>query len=29
MNLILGSSEHTIKVLKESKFEKRDQQTNK
>jgi glycosyltransferase involved in cell wall biosynthesis len=27
MNLILGSSEHTIKVLKESKFEKRDQQT--
>jgi glycosyltransferase involved in cell wall biosynthesis len=28
MNLILGSSEHTIKVLKESKFEKRDQQTN-
>ena len=29
MNLILGSSEHTIKVLKDSKFEKRDQQTNK
>jgi hypothetical protein len=28
MNLVLGSSEHTIKVLKESKFEKRDQQTN-
>jgi hypothetical protein len=28
MNLILGSSEHTIKVLKDSKFEKRDQQTN-
>ena len=28
MNLILGSSEHTIKVLKNSKFEKRDQQTN-
>ena len=28
MNLILGSSEHTIKVLKESKFEKRDQKTN-
>ena len=28
MNLILGSSEHTIKVLKESKFEKRDQRTN-
>jgi hypothetical protein len=28
MNLILGSSEHTIKVFKESKFEKRDQQTN-
>ena len=28
MNLILGSSEHTIKVLKESKFEKRDQQSN-
>jgi hypothetical protein len=28
MNLILGSSEHTIKVLKESKFEKRDPQTN-
>jgi glycosyltransferase involved in cell wall biosynthesis len=28
MNLILGSSEHTIKVLRESKFEKRDQQTN-
>jgi glycosyltransferase involved in cell wall biosynthesis len=27
MNLILGSSEHTIKVLKESKFEKRDNQT--
>ena len=27
MNLILGSSEHTIKVLKESKFEKRDQHT--
>jgi glycosyltransferase involved in cell wall biosynthesis len=28
MNLILGSSEHTIKVLQDSKFEKRDQQTN-
>jgi glycosyltransferase involved in cell wall biosynthesis len=28
MNLILGSSEHTIKILKESRFEKRDQQTN-
>ena len=28
MNLILGSSEHTLKVLKESKFEKRDQKTN-
>jgi len=28
MNLILGSSEHTIKVLKDSKFEKRDQNTN-
>ena len=28
MNLILGSSEHTIKVLKDSKFEKRDQHTN-
>jgi len=28
MNLVLGSSEHTIKVLKESKFKKRDQQTN-
>ena len=28
MNLILGSSEHTIKVLKESRFEKRDQQSN-
>lgn len=28
MDLILGSSEHTIKVLKESKFEKRDQKTN-
>jgi hypothetical protein len=28
MDLILGSSEHTIKILKESKFEKRDQQTN-
>jgi hypothetical protein len=28
MNLILGSSEHTIKVLKDSKFEKRNQQTN-
>jgi hypothetical protein len=28
MNLILGSSEHTIKVLKDSRFEKRDQQTN-
>jgi hypothetical protein len=28
MDLILGSSEHTINVLKESRFEKRDQQTN-
>lgn len=28
MDLILGSSEHTIKVLRESKFEKRDQKTN-
>jgi hypothetical protein len=28
MNLILGSSKHTIEVLKDSKFEKRDQQTN-
>jgi hypothetical protein len=28
MNLVLGSSEHTIKVLKDSKFEKRDQHTN-
>ncbi len=28
MNLILGSSKHTINVLKSSKFEKRDQQTN-
>jgi hypothetical protein len=28
MNLILGSSTHTIEVLKSSKFEKRDQQTN-
>jgi glycosyltransferase involved in cell wall biosynthesis len=28
MNLILGSSKHTIDVLKSSKFEKRDQQTN-
>jgi glycosyltransferase involved in cell wall biosynthesis len=28
MNLILGSSEHTIKVLRDSKFEKRDQHTN-
>ena len=28
MNLILGSSEHTIKVLRDSKFEKHDQQTN-
>jgi hypothetical protein len=28
MNLILGSSEHTIKVLRDSKFEKRDQNTN-
>ena len=27
MNLILGSSEHTIKVLKESRFQKHDQQT--
>ena len=27
MNLILGSSKHTIDVLKSSKFEKRDQQT--
>lgn len=29
MDLILGSSVHTIEVLKNSKFEKRDQQTNK
>jgi len=28
MDLILGSSTHTIEVLKNSKFEKRDQQTN-
>jgi len=28
MNLILGSSEHTIKVLRESKFEERNKQTN-
>jgi len=28
MNLILGSSKHTIEVLKNSKFEKRDQKTN-
>jgi glycosyltransferase involved in cell wall biosynthesis len=28
MNLILGSSKHTIEVLKSSKFEKRDQNTN-
>jgi len=28
MNLILGSSEHTISVLKNSKYEKRDQKTN-
>jgi glycosyltransferase involved in cell wall biosynthesis len=28
MDLILGSSNHTINVLKNSKFEKRDQQTN-
>jgi hypothetical protein len=28
MNLILGSSKHTIDVLKSSKFEKRDQKTN-
>jgi hypothetical protein len=28
MDLILGSSKHTIEVLKNSKFEKRDQQTN-
>jgi len=28
MNLVLGSSKHTIDVLKNSKFEKRDQQTN-
>ena len=28
MNLILGSSKHTIDVLKNSKFEKRDQRTN-
>jgi hypothetical protein len=27
MNLVLGSSEHTIKILKDSKFEKRDQNT--
>jgi len=29
MNLILGSSKHTINVLKNSKFEKRDKKTNK
>ena len=29
MNLILGSSKHTIDVLKNSKFEKREQHTNK
>jgi len=29
MNLILGSSKHTIDVLKNSKFEKRDKKTNK
>ena len=29
MDLILGSSKHTIDVLKNSKFEKRDKQTNK
>jgi hypothetical protein len=28
MDLILGSSEHTINVLKNSKYEKRDQNTN-
>jgi hypothetical protein len=28
MNLVLGSSKHTIDVLKNSRFEKRDQQTN-
>ena len=28
MDLILGSSKHTIDVLRSSKFEKRDQQTN-
>ena len=28
MNLILGSSKHTIEVLKNSKFEKRDKNTN-
>jgi hypothetical protein len=28
MNLILGSSEHTIKVLRESRFEERNKQTN-
>ena len=28
MNLILGSSKHTIDVLKNSKFEKRDKKTN-
>ena len=28
MNLILGSSKHTINVLKSSKFEKRDKNTN-
>ena len=29
MNLILGSSEHTINILRNSKFEKRDKNTNK
>ena len=28
MDLILGSSNHTIDILRNSKFEKRDQQTN-
>jgi hypothetical protein len=28
MDLVLGSSKHTIEVLKNSKFEKRDQNTN-
>ena len=29
MDLVLGSSKHTIDVLRNSKFEKRDKDTNK